>query len=87
MRETSRDATGKHPGTNALIETNITQAPGQDTRWAPHSGRESSTRGTGTETGVGVVVGSGVLAWQRAGQVCYLCSEEVRLDRPASETS
>ena len=53
-------------------QTNNTQAPGQDTRWAPHSGRERSTRGTGTETGVGGGVGSGVLAWQRAGQVCYL---------------
>jgi hypothetical protein len=57
-----------------LEETNTTnnKAPGQDTRWAPHSGRERSTRGTGTETGVGGGVGSGVLAWQRAGQVCYL---------------
>ena len=55
-----------------LEETNNTQAPGQDTRRAPHSGRERSTRGTGTETGVGGGVGSGVLVWQRAGQVCYL---------------
>ena len=80
MRETSRDATGKHPGTNALIETNITQAPGQDTRWAPHSGRESSTRGTGTETGVGGGVGSGVLAWEGGRGRCAT-SEEVRLDQ------
>ena len=40
-----------------LEETNNTQAPGQDTRRAPHSGRERSTHGTGTETGVGVGVG------------------------------
>jgi hypothetical protein len=69
-----------------LEETNNTQAPGQDTRRAPHSGRERSTRGTGTETGVGGGVGSGVLVWQRGRGRC-VTSEEVRLDRPASETS
>ena len=63
-----------------LEETNITQAPGQDTRWAPHSGRESSTRGTGTETGVGGGVGSGVLAWEGGRGRCAT-SEEVRLDQ------
>ena len=61
-------------------ETNITQDPGQDTRWAPHSGRESSTRGTGTETGVGGGVGSGVLAWEGGRGRCAT-SEEVRLDQ------
>ena len=34
-------------------KTNITQAPERDSRWAPHSGREDSTRRTGTEAGRG----------------------------------
>ena len=30
-------------------KTNITQDPGRDSRWAPHNGREDTTRRTGTE--------------------------------------
>ena len=32
-----------------IAKTNITQDPGRDSRWAPHSGREDTTRRTGTE--------------------------------------
>ena len=35
-------------------KTNITQDPGGDSRWAPHSGREDTTRRTGTEAEGGV---------------------------------
>ena len=55
---------------SSLIEkTNITQDPGQDSRWAPHSGREFSSRIGGRHVlrrqcgaldGVGVGVGGGV---------------------------
>ena len=58
------------------LKTNITQDPGRDSRWAPHSGREEdTTRRTGTEAGGGGRgEGSGVVSWRggRAGQVYYL---------------
>ena len=65
-------------------KTNITQAPGQDSRWAPHSGREDTTRRTGTEAGVedrGDVWCPG----EERGRGRCVSSEEVRLDRLASE--
>ena len=63
-------------------KTNITQAPGQDSRWAPHSGREDTTRRTGTEAGVG---GNVWCPGEGRGRGRCVTSEEVRLDRPASE--
>ena len=77
----TRTLTLTQPFLCSLIEkTNITQDPGQDSRRAPHSGREDTTRRTGTEAaggrwGAGCGgEGLGVVPWrgERAGQVCYL---------------
>ena len=90
--KTMSPAPGRRPPILALFlakvsflrrKTNITQAPGQDSRWAPHSGREDTTRRTGTEAGVG-----GRDVWcpgEGRGRGRCVTSEEVRLDRPASE--
>ena len=56
-----------------------------DSRWALHSGRENTTRRTGTEArgrGWGWVWCPG----EERGRGRCVTSEEVRLDRPASET-